>query len=644
MKYMNIIKLLSVLLCIGMLFVACDTSSQGDDAQTSDTQSEAGTANEAESNGSTEDSTEAATEEKLLENVEAKFENFFELIAEEESAAITDATRVDGEIVAYDSYARFIVMKSSDIDTKNNVTETFKLYNTSSGSITLEFNNTYFNGDYDSFDWDEIMVKENVTFVNSGYGYVEHDATVKYPESVMDIEIGEVGDLSYVILKEAKITPIDEEIREENPEGCVYEIYTTYTYYDVYGNKLVSSPEMLAAEELMSNDNVILVKFGGTVVYFDAESLEAVESSSATTDKLDGVYDSETDAYGYYLYRENYVASLGSAMYFEVVDKATGELAYCYYLDNNYEYTDTFVLHNGDVLIQYENEVEEGDPYDYTIYGNQYWEIEHAIFSVKDGSVTEIDIPYYIWDVVDGETFCDEYLLEDDGIRTTANARNIAYAYYIGDGIYDQADVVIFDNDMSVLYVLDRIVPEHKIDVDYALGVSILANGDYLVDLNDIVTDRAIVRPDGTVRAYLKSDMEVIGNYVVMGDDIYDYDLNHLYDLSEDSYRVVGELLGDLIVADDEVDLTWEYTSYYKVTDADGDVGTTQLFGDDVKIVDATDEYVIVQRGEDDKYVLYNEELSSVLVTYDSMTISEFNGGYIVVTLIDGQYVLYEIN
>ncbi len=643
MKYMNIIKLLSVLLCIGMLFVACDTSSKDGETQPTDTVNEADTVTEAES----EVPTEAPTEEPLLENVEPKFENFFELIAEEESAAISGATRIDGEIINMDNNGRFIVMKDSDVDTKNTVTDTFRVYNILSGEITLTFENKYFNGNYDTFDWNNIMVKENMIFVDSGYGYVEYDATAKYPESVMAVEIVEEGLIPYIVLKEAKITPIDEEIREENPEGCVYEIYTTYTYYDVYGNKLTSSPEAIDVTEITYNDNIILVMFGETIFYFDAESLEAVGSTSALTDTLDGPYDNENDVYGYFLGRYTIgIAGLGSVGYFEVVDKASGELAYRYYLDNNYESADVFVLHNGDLLIQYENEVEEGDPYDYVLDGWQYWEIEHAIFSVKDGSVTRIELPYYVSYMMDGETFCERLFLEDQGISTTANARNVAIAHYIGDGIYEESDLVVFDNDMSVLYVLDRIVPEHNIEADNVLGITILANGDYLVDLKDVVTDRAIVSPDGKVRAYLTVDMQVVGDFVVKDNNVYDYDLNHLCDLSEDSYRVAGELFGDLIVIKEDVDFSTDYyISYYRFTvDEDGDADYTRLFGDKVHMVESTDEYVIIRREDDDKYVLYNEKLSSILVTYNTLSVSEFNDGYIVLTRIEGNFVLYKIN
>lgn len=644
MKYMNIIKLLSVLLCIGMLFVACD-SAKNDETQATDTATEAGTVAEAESDTSTEAPTEAPTEEPLLENVEDKFENFFEIIKDEENAAISDAERIDGEVVDWDSGVRFILMKSSDVDTMNTVTDTFKLYNMLSGEITLTVENKYFNGDYDAFDWDDIMVKKTFTFEASGNGYVQKDSTLKYPESIVEVEINEAGRVPYVLVKEAKITPMDEATAAANPEACAYVIVTTYTYYDVYGNKITSAPDQLYVSNLINYRETLSVLFGTTVAYFDAETLMPLGSSSAVNDLISNIYDHETDAYGYFLNGENNVAALGTVYYFDVIDKASGETAYRYYLDNNYEIAKTFVLHNGDILIQYENEVEEKDSYDYAIDAEEFYDIAHFIFSVKDGSVTEIDLPYCIQYMMDGETFSEALYLEDQGLATTANARNVAIVNYIGDGIYEDGDLVVFDNDMSVLFKLDRIVPEHKIEADVALGITILANGDYLVELDDVVTDRAIVTRDGKVRAYLTSDMKVYGNYVVKDSNVYDYDLNHICDLDEESYKVVGEIFGELIVAEDGVDLELEYAKccIFKV-DNDGKASFERLFGDDVKLVEITDEYVIIQREEDDKYILYNEEFESILVTYDSMSVVEFNDSYIVTTHIKGEVILYELN
>ncbi len=247
--------------------------------------------------------------------------------------------------------------------------------------------------------------------------------------------------------------------------------------------------------------------------------------------------------------------------------------------------------------------------------------------------------------MMDGETFSEALYLEDQGLATTANARNVAIVNYIGDGIYEDSDLVVFDNDMSVLFKLDRIVPEHKIEADVALGITVLANGDYLVELDDVVTDRAIVTPAGKVRAYLTNDMKVYGNYVVKGNDVYDYDLKHLCDLSERSYVAVGELFGELVVAEEDVDLAFDYAKHCRfVIDENGDAKIKRLFGDDVRLIDVTDEYVIFQREEDDKYVLCNEKFQHVLVTYDRMTVVEFNDAYIAITYIKGEMVLYELN
>ena len=98
MKYMNIIKILSVLLCIVMLFVACD-GAVSEETQGSETTNETGTELDTE----TEEPTEELTEEPLLEDIEADFENFFEWMDDEDDYTISSAVKVDGDCVGYDA-------------------------------------------------------------------------------------------------------------------------------------------------------------------------------------------------------------------------------------------------------------------------------------------------------------------------------------------------------------------------------------------------------------------------------------------------------------------------------------------------------------------------------------------------------------
>ncbi len=675
MKYMNIIKLLSVLLCIGMLFCACSDAEEGKET-------ESGTVEMTEN--VEEATTEGLTDEPLLENVESKFENFFELLGEE-SGELESAQRIDGDVVAYNEKelkdSKFFVIKNTDIDTKNNVTETFELYNLNSGEVTLTLTNSYFNGNYDTFSWNNIMVKENIVYQmvydadGNPVSVIEVDETLKYPESVMKVEF-ESYSVSYssgtvvldlVKVYEAKVTPIDEETRLENPDGCVYEIEVSVTYYDVYGNLVTTVAPAYDRGWWGHKGNYWSVGIGNTIAYFDDESCELVGTTSHDDMGFRGGFVRENDRYGYYGINNTSTLNdsemgIRSNGYFEIYDKMSGELVR-YYLDENYRYAQLNYLHNGDILIQYTNKVEEGEPFDYyepETVGFGFYTISHVMFDVDKGTMTEISLPYYITLIRSSDEFSDVKGFEADGIAVKDNARNIAYVKPIVNKTKAiDHEIVIFDNDMSVLYSFERIVPEHKFDPVDKLGFEMLPNGDRLVTLNNIVTDKAIVRPDGTVRAYLTASMQVAGDYVIGGNKVYDYDLNLVYDLGENGYEYVTTVFGEILFIDPN-DLATsvvggeQYIRYFTLgfTEVEGEevVEPVEFFNFidvgsfyEVQIISVTDEFVIIRNKADGKYTLYNESFTEILTTYNEMYIVEFDGGYLVTTQIEGDEIAYLI-
>ncbi len=661
MKYMNIIKLLSVLLCIGMLFVACNDNDGNEDG-TKDT--ETVTETETETETGEDETAEVITEEPLLENVEPVFDNFFELLGEE-TGEIESAERIDGE-VAGNLGNRFFIIKSTDIDTANTVKETYKLYNIDKGEVTLTLENTYFNGDYDVFDWNNIMVTENMVheIVNDGSGtsIVETDMTKRYPESVMKVEFvtyDEGADVMPLVkVSNAEVTPIDEETRLENPDGCVYEIEVTVTYYDVMGNLVTSIDPAYDGGHYEKTGQYWSIGIGNTVAYFDGETFELVRTTTLDDTGFRGGFARENEYFGYYDSAEEIVIDIWDNMddvyrsedltcrtrYLDIYNKITGETAR-YYYDSAYRFAQPNYLHNGDVLIQYTNPVEKGEPFDYYEIENgvtSYYTLAHVMLDVETGTMTEISLPYYIARIMTAEEFSELKSFEDKGVGVKDNARNIAYVNAIADkALKPDREIVVFDNDMSVLYSLERIVPEHSMDKIGELGFEILPNGDRLVALDNIVTDRAIVKADGTVRSYLKAGMEIAGDYVVYNNVIYDYDLNAVYDMAENGYEYVRTVFGSVLFAE-PVDQTAVITgpecrTYYTLTfeTVDGQETATAVafFVGAVEIIgESTDDYVIVRDSESGKYTLYNESMEEVLVTYNQMTVNLFESGYIVST------------
>ena len=596
MKYLNIIKLLTVLLCIGMLFVACDnTATEAESTEEVTTIETEAPVEENTTEAPTEAPTEEpATEEPLLGNVEGKFENFFEYL-EAESGELSSAERVEGTIVSHND--NIVVFRSAEINAKNMVTETYNVYNIQKGEVILTVTNEYFNSECDEFDFfaEDFRVFESTVLVENDdktfSAVTESDKT--YRESYLAVQIVEDAWLvDFVLVAKAEITPIEDAVREENPEGCVYKVETTYSYYDAYGTLITESRVPLSIDPYNSRwgaGNVVAFTFGSEVVYFDVESGKFIKSGTALNDDISGVYEYENDVYGYYSVRYTYVLD-GYTAFMDIVNKGSGKVLR-YNFDNGYEDFEIFCLHNGDLLIQYVSEVDESEPYDFYSFENDeftFYSAKTVILSVDDGKETVIEKPEFVIEGILSYEEYNEYFEGEYGIaHATDKARNIALIYNIKDGVIsDVDDVVIFDNDLTVLYRYERIIEQQQLFSDSVLGFEVLANGDRLVEIGDEELPYAIVTPDGEVRAYLKATMRVVGEYVTDGIYLYDYDLNSICNYSAKAYTLV-ELFGECVFVSEYEGRCMTFEVYGETVYLD------DLFEDDVQLIEYNDDYAV---------------------------------------------------
>ena len=646
MKYMNIIKLLTVLLCIGMLFVACDDakteSSEEVTTEAIETPTgESGT--ESESETPTETATEIETEEALLEGVAGKFDNFFEGL-DAESNELSSAARIEGDIIGYAD--EIVIIKSAEIDVKNIVTETYKVYNTATGESVLTVTDDYFNCSHDSFDFGagDFRVFENTVLVDNGdktfSPVTESEKT--YRESYLTVQVREdLYYVNYIVVAKAEITPIDDEVREENPEGCVYEVAVSYAYYDVYGNLIAEANKMLDVGRTISRPtaDVFATAFGNTIAYFDAESGKLIRTSNSINEEIDGIYAYENDRYGYY--RAMYTNLLDGYMsYMDIVDKRSGEVLR-YHFDNAYQFGQVFYLHNGDVLIQYASQVDEDEPYDF--YENNYgsfsfYRLRMVILSADDGKETVVEKPeFYIQSLMTGEEYAEYANLADDNmLATTANARNVALVRMIKDGVANSTDdIVVLDNDLSILYTYEKIIEQQQYD-DIKFGYRVLANGDMLVNIDSEDTPYAIVTSDGTVRSYLASYMSVVGEYVTDGSALYDYDMNLVCSYAQKDYRVI-ELFGECVFVSDKDGryMTFEVSGSQIILE--------DLFDDEgMTLIENNEDYAIFQDANTGKFTLYNESMQAILVSSGYMNVYSLeDGGYLVLAYAGSEEACY---
>lgn len=634
MKYMNIIKLLTVLLCIGMLFVACDNA-ETESSEEVTTEATESTPAEIESESGAEESateteapTEALTKEELLESVEAKFENFFENLADE-SGELTTAERIEGKII--DQTQGLIIVKQSDINVKNVVTETYKVYNLKTGEVVLTLTDDYFNGEYDDFDFDtdDFRVFANSVLVDNGDGTFspESKSEKTYRESYMEVAILKNNQVDIICVAHATVTPIDDATRAANPEGCVYTVETKYSYYDVFGTLITESAKALNISYLTnSSPETATLLFGYDIAYFDLESGRFITKEGIIEENAVSFYRYENDRYSYY----SPTTGMGgqySTIFMDIVEKSSGKVIR-YHFDQAYQSYRLFFLHNGDVVIEYKSVVDEDDPYDYySLEGDTfyYYAIKTVILNAENGNEIVIENPaFYIQSMQTGEEFSEsQNIAAYNGLKITANTRNVALIQKITDGVLsDKNDVVVLDNDLSVLYTFERVVDQQTFDTA-TLGYTTLKNGDKLLGIGG---ERAIVAADGKVRAYLTSEMAIVGDYIADGTKLYDYDLNLVCNYGEKDYFAV-ELFGECVFFAEKDQRIMSFTV------VDGNIVLEDLFEDKVRFVAGNDDFAIIYNAETGKYVLYNESMTAILVSsgYISVTPIE-DGAYFAIT------------
>ncbi len=653
MKYVNLIKLLSVLLCIVMLMSACQSIDTEED--TADTESSTDTGTGSENHGSdkeTEEPTEEPEDDTFVE-VEAKLENFVELKYENAWDELLEAERID-DIYSYDE--NIFIIKDAEIDHLNMVTETFSVYNRSLGKIVYTISNKYENLEYSTFDWNRSELWN-------------HDA--RLPESIVSVISYGAG---IIEVSRAKLTRADEQALEDNPEMYAYTAEVVREYYDSYGTKLgeLKGFENRAVRYSLSGD-AIVVNIGEKRVVVDIESGKLLRTVDAHGGVIIGGFDYENSRYGYF-YARSSQTGLGNTGYVEVYRKATEKLTR-YNFERGNQSTEIFYLQNGDVVIQTVDKIfdEAGVHYDFAVKNESSEKVEKftvktLLIDVSEQTSKEIDVDFVISSMYERDKFTELFNVEKTGVSFTDNAWNIAIASGIKDKKLEGESIVMFNNEMKSLFELEPMSPEHKLTVtegeQTSLGIRVLATGDLLIavsteslsDMNGAEVGYAIITTAGDVRCYLKPDSKVVGNYIVNDNGIYDFDMKLKHSFEANEQTLVGSI-GDSIIVTMPRD-RWDWSEslgsyvcstedeYFSICGTKSDFVATEIFdGETVYMID--DNYVRTYKDETygghSKHTMYNAALEHVLTTNDDMTVIGFEGGYLVTSYIEGESVRYVV-
>lgn len=620
MKYINLIKLLSVLVCMVMLFSACDMlKNNTDDA---DTKEEATTP------------TPPYEKDGIHEAVEPVLENFFEL-SQSKADALGTAERIDGTCVDRTEDNEVIILRTADVDFMNTVTEKFTVYNTRLEKTVLEVTNTYDNGHYDEFDWDDYYIT---------------DEDAKYPTSILDVCVDSASSywygtsIPYITVRRATLTKMDEEIIEENPDANIYSVEVSYEYYDIAGELITTKPYD-AYVHMDYNTEGVVIWIGDVAARFDSETRQLTGTSSVDTGVIYSAFDEENARYGYFFGEQDGV--LGSDIaYVEVYDKLTDEIILRHYPDYADEMS-AWVLRSGDVLVQGLSIVDEDSraAYDLTMYGSKYT-IYTYILDIQTGKTTAVDTDLVFMGISAHTDLLDEIAnLDSLGITLTENVVNFAVACKIENKQLANAAIYVLNNDASVMFEFERIIPEHDLAGDNVFGFEIIDDNYYLVYLTGVAASRAIVRRDtAEVVTYVPDGMYVVGNLLVDDSGIYNFALESVLDFEGDEETAYDfeYAIGNKIIAkktvyeyDEETGEETDSTTTVSVFTVTGETySEEEMFDENYTVLDAISnkDYVIFQNTETGKYSLYNAELEHILTTANEMQIFICDGRYIAMT------------
>ena len=686
MKQIHLIKLLSVLLCMVMLFAAC---SQKDDEKetTGNTETESRTEAatdpvtepetepeteiETEPETETETETEPETEPDTHAPVDAVLENFFgfEYLENWDKIDPETLTRLDVEFIDDNDFV--LVYKTSDVDVKNVVTDTYTMYNLQQGKVVLELTHSYANEDYDSYEGDY------VGFYEDGEPYR------RYPATMMSVNLlrgyNKKDFVHYLEVIKREFTVIDEKTREENPDGCYYEVKTIYEYYDMGGTLIATANHELSISGIASHNESTTLRFGTSNVTFDNETMQVISVVDTLGIKQYGEYDVEINGYGYLMDRNT--KTYYAKDFLEVYKKSTGDRLLRYYYNSAADAVNAWVLRNGDVLIQELFVLEEGSATkpDFSDEEGSYV-IDHYILDVKTGLTEKVEFSYCLEDVSSRDIFTENYELAENGITLTENAVNIAIGVEFKSGEmldYNALEVIVLDNDLEIMFVLDRLIPEHEINVARNLGIKVLKDGYYLIDLYDgAVAEYAVVNAKGEVTAYVTRDMAVTDKYIISEEGIHDFSMNLKYSFTDNEYEFFGVVGNKVIVyntveksilknlADEEryeayhgEVWTYKFRNYYVIDLTAETLAAVTLFAEDgadncymqesyefisdhigtdykvdlthyyqkVSVDMVSDSYIVTYDCESEKYTLWNADLEHVLTTDNEMDITDYS-------------------
>ena len=303
---------------------------------------------------------------------------------------------------------------------------------------------------------------------------------------------------------------------------------TTYTLYDATATQLATKENTTFEISSLAND---LIAIDGKVYSVEDDELNELFELGMKKIPYCSVL---TDKYNYEFSDDKVLVY---DQEFDLVTYTKG--------DANADDTSFFVLNNGNILvINYYELLDEAEEYDFAV-GIEKYNVDHFVFDVESGESTYYELDFVVQYAVSGYSYPEFNKLLEEGV-----IENLAYVTPIinktlSDSMED-CDLVNLSNELVILATIEDIIPNQENTMPEPIAedrylISNVAGQQFLIDGNGKIL--------GEVSADVSDDLSYAYNDVFASlfvdnlGNVYDYDLNKLFNYKTGDYECLDGLL-----------------------------------------------------------------------------------------------------
>lgn len=309
-------------------------------------------------------------------------------------------------------------------------------------------------------------------------------------------------------------------VRTWKKDGNSYDEETAYTFYLPNGQEIVTLDEITEEPTVEMTANLAYITIEGKTYVYDMELTKLHEEDKNLLIKRPA-FDVENDKYGYVFDDENmYVYDLTKWL----------DCVYDFTMPSYWKNANTFVLENGNILVQYERVLPaEAVSYDYLV-GDTKYDLVYTIINVADGTQKNVEFGYKI----------NEFMLGSDSDGAfTEKALNLVEVNPIEEQEINTNETLAFivDNELNILYCFQPTLAGQSDEME------LIANNRFLTTIGyaEGTEVEAIVNEKGELVAKLPSNAQIKEGYIKIGAKVYDFDMNEKLDTADYDYAYFGD-------------------------------------------------------------------------------------------------------